>query len=111
MGDPAWPLANPSFAESTEDIDACRRLVLDGNLAIAREARALLSLAISESLVEHDGAGNKRIVKRRQTRSRDDVAQALIQACGMALRENPDLARAEDDGDEDDEEDLQQPHV
>ena len=98
----------PKYAESTEDIDATRRLVLDGCLSIAQDTRAILSLAISESLVEHDGAGNKRIVKRRQTRSRDDLAQALIQACGFALRENPDLARA-DDGD--DEDDLQQPSV
>ena len=100
----------PKYAESTEDIDATRRLVLDGCLSIAQDTRAILSLAISESLVEHDGAGNKRIVKRRQTRSRDDLAQALIQACGFALRENPDLARA-DDGDDEDEDDLQQPSV
>ena len=101
----------PRYAESTEDINATRRLVLDGNLAIAHDARALLSLAISESLVEHDGSGNVRLVKRRQTRSRDDTTQTLIQACGVALRENPDLARADDDGDDDDETDIQQSGV
>ena len=100
----------PRYAESTEDINATRRLVLDGNLAIAQDTRALLSLAISESLIKHDGSGNVRLVKRRHTRSRDDTTQALIQACGVALRENPDLARG-DDGDDDSEDDLQQPGV
>ena len=64
----------------------------DGSLTVDRACRALMRLALSESLIEHDGSDCVRLVKKRGWKSRDDVCQAMLLACGAALRECPDLA-------------------
>ena len=76
------------WSESTEDVMATRRLALDGNLAVVPEARPLFALALAASMVQEDDDNSVRLVKRDGTnlRSRDDLAQALVLACGLLGR-------------------------
>ena len=52
------------WSDSSEDVRACRRVALDGPLAIAAEARALLSASLAVAKVESDTSGNVRLTKR-----------------------------------------------
>ena len=76
------------WSESTEDIMATRRLALDGNLSVVPAARPLFALSLAASMVEEDDDNSVRLVKRDGTnlRSRDDLAQALVLACGLLER-------------------------
>ena len=75
------------WSESTEDVMAARRLALDGSLAVVEHVRPLYRLTLAESAVEHDDAGNVRMVKAdTNSRSRDDLAAALVMAAGALAR-------------------------
>ena len=75
------------WSDSSEDVRACRRLSLDGPLAIATESRALLSASLAAAKVESDTSGNVRLTKRGSNNTgRDDVAAALVLACGAHTR-------------------------
>ena len=74
------------WQESTADLQRCRQVGLDEGLSVAPESRRALRHALSESVVESDGAGNVRIDKMRADRSRQDVVQALVLACGRVPR-------------------------
>ena len=75
------------WSDSSEDVRACRRLALDGPLAIATESRALLSASLAVAKVESDTSGNLRLTKRgTNNQARDDVAAALVLAAGRHSR-------------------------
>ena len=77
-----------SWSEPTEQIQATRRLALDGALAVVPEARRLFRFSLAESSVEHDSSGNVRLVKLDEnSRTRDDLAAALVLACGQMARQ------------------------
>lgn len=84
-----WPLIvrQTRWSEATEDISGLRRLAKDGPLAVDEASRPLFRVSISESECVEDEQGNLRTRKRRNDRSRDDVAQALALACGCLQRE------------------------
>ena len=76
------------WSDSSEDVRACRRVALDGPLAIAAEARALLSASLAVAKVESDTSGNVRLTKRgTNNQARDDVAAALVLAAGRHTRQ------------------------
>ena len=75
------------WSDSSEDVRACRRVALDGPLAIATESRALLSASLAVAKVESDTSGNVRLTKRgTNNTARDDVAAALVLAAGRHTR-------------------------
>ena len=74
------------WSSSTEDIRHLRRAAADGPLAIAPGSRPLLAASLSASRVANDDAGNVRLKKSSQNLARDDVAAALILACGEWAR-------------------------
>ena len=74
---------------AAEDIRALRKQVLDGPLAIDAASLPLLSTSVACTTVKGDDQGNTRIIKSRNNRARDDVAQALTLAAG-ALSRAPD---------------------
>ena len=76
------------WSEATEDIAAFRDIALDGppTLSIAPEGRALMSFSVSQAEVATDDQGSTRLVKTRDKRSRDDVAQAAVLAAGETVR-------------------------
>ena len=83
-----WPVTirRPMWREATEDIGALRALATDGPLSIEPRSRGLFRVALREAEAESDTSGNVRPVKRRHERSRDDVALALMLACGALER-------------------------
>ena len=75
------------WSDSSEDVRACRRVALDGPLAIATESRALLSASLAVAKVESDTSGNVRLTKRgTNNQARDDVVASLILAAGRHTR-------------------------
>ena len=75
------------WSDSSEDVRACRRLSLNGPLAIAHESRALLSASLAVAKVESDTSGNVRLTKRgTNNTARDDVVAALVLAAGRHTR-------------------------
>ena len=75
------------WSESTADIMALRRAALDGPLSVAPECRRIFRFALAESTVEHDDAGNVRLVKGdTHNTHRDDLAAALVLAAGARSR-------------------------
>ena len=95
----------PRWRESSEDITALRRMALDGTLAVSPGSVGICNLGLREAIIEHEGSGSMRLLKRRQARSKNDVPAAMILACGEALRMEPSLADI--DGNESGEPDLQ----
>ena len=76
------------WSEASEDIRAVRKLAADGPLACAPESRALLTASLAVALVKNDDQGSVRMIKRGTNNTgRDDVAAALILACGSLARE------------------------
>ena len=76
-----------TWSEPTEQIQATRRLALDGSLAVVPDARPLYRLALAETTVEHDDQGNVRLVKADTNNThRDDLCAALVLACGQMAR-------------------------
>ena len=84
-----WPVIPRSqrWSESTEDISSLRALVQDGPLSIAPESRGMALLGLSEASCVSDDGGSVRLVKKRSTRSRDDVGIAMVLACGALARQ------------------------
>ena len=83
-----WPVVPRvvRWSEATDDISGFRRLVADGPLSIAPECRALARVGLSQAVVVSDDQGSVRLAKRRQGRSRDDVAVGATLACGALAR-------------------------
>ena len=75
------------WSNSSGDIRALRKLVRDGPLSIAEGSRPLLIVSMSAAYVEHDKAGNMRLIKKGFNNSaRDDVAAAAVLAAGAFER-------------------------
>ena len=82
------------WSEAAEDIRAARRLALDGPLAVDPASRPLLATSLAAAMVANDDQGSVRLVKRGTNNTgRDDVAAALVLACG-ALSRAPKPRRA-----------------
>ncbi len=91
--DNRWPIEprRVRWSESTEDIAAFRRMAKDGPLAVAPECAPLVEFALSEAECRSEDGGSIRLLKRRNQRSRDDVAVAGTLAAGEVSRQ---LSRA-----------------
>ena len=74
------------WSESTFDIMATREVGLDGDLSIVPASRWLYRLSLAESAIEEDDDNSVKLVKAREARSRDDLAAALVRACGALKR-------------------------
>ena len=85
-----WPVhtRRTMWSNSTEDIGAFRKLLLDGNplLALDPVGYHLAGLGFAQCKVHADTSGNVRIVKRRNVRSRDDIGVAAVLAAGAMQR-------------------------
>ena len=76
--------------DAAEDIRATRQQALDGPLSCEIASRGLLSASLSAALVKSDDQGSVRLVKRGSNNTaRDDVAAALVLACGLLARAPP----------------------
>ena len=76
------------WSESSDDIRATRKLAGDGPLSCEAGSRALLTASLAAAMVKNDDQGSTRMVKRgSHNQARDDVAAALILACGSLARE------------------------
>ena len=84
-----WPLVPrvTRWSEATEDISAFRRLAADGPLSVAPQCQGLARVSLSEASVVSDDQGSCRLEKKRNRRSRDDVAVAGTLAAGAIARE------------------------
>ena len=83
---PVWPRVT-QWSDAGADIRALRRLALDGGLAATADSRDLLTVSLAASRVEHDKAGNVRLLKSdSNSTGRDDVAAALVLAAGALSR-------------------------
>ena len=75
------------WSESSEDIRGLRKAALDGPLAVEPGSRGLLTASLAVAMVENDSSGNVRMIKRgTNNQARDDVAAALVLACGEVAR-------------------------
>ncbi len=82
------------WSEASEDIRAVRKFAKDGPLAVDPGSRRLLAASLAVAMVANDDQGNTRLAKRgTNNQARDDVAAALILACG-ALSRAPKPRRA-----------------
>ena len=71
------------WSESSADIRALRKMVMDGPLSVSQESRSMVSAALSRATVQNDDAGNVRLIKNgTNNTARDDVAAALVLAAG-----------------------------
>ena len=76
------------WSESSYDIRAFRQYAKDGELAIEPECHDLFSASLAQSKIKIDESGNMRMVKNpKGKKGRDDVAFALVLACGSAKME------------------------
>ena len=84
-----WPVIPRvvRWSEATEDISAFRQLVADGPLSIVPECRSLALVALSQASVASDDQGSVRLQKRKNGRSRDDVAVCATLAAGALVRQ------------------------
>lgn len=74
------------WSEASYDIRALRRAVNDGNLSVG-PSRHLIAESMFATMIEHDKAGNMRILKKgTANQGRDDVSAALTLAAGEACR-------------------------
>ena len=74
------------WSEASEDIRATRKAAKDGPLAVAQGSRALLAASLAGAMVKNDDQGSVRMVKDANNAARDDVAVALVLACGALAR-------------------------
>ena len=75
------------WSESSFDIRSLRAMALDGPLAVDADSQVLLATSLSQALVKSDDAGNTRLIKQGfNNTGRDDVAAALVLACGAWSR-------------------------
>ena len=75
------------WSEATEDIAGLRKLAIDGPLSIVAECRGLARLGLWQATVHSDDQGSVRLAKKRNRRSRDDVAAAGVLSVGAMARE------------------------
>ena len=69
--------------DAATDIRALRKGVRDGPFSIVEGSRALLIASLSVAYIKSDDQGNTRLAKDGgHNRARDDVAAALLLACG-----------------------------
>ena len=62
-------------------------MAADGPLSCAEGSRDLLTASLGVAMAASDDAGNVRLIKKGfNNRSRDDVAAALVLACGELSR-------------------------
>ena len=77
------------WSDAAFDIRSLRQMALDGPLSVDKGSRALLETSLSAAMVKSDDQGNTRLVKKgTQNASRDDVAAALVLACGAVARKS-----------------------
>ena len=74
------------WSEATDDISAFRKFALNGLLSVEEDCRPLVTMALSQCRLKPDDSGSFFLKKRQQDSSRDDVAQALVLACGGLSR-------------------------
>ena len=75
------------WSEASEDIRATRAAAKDGPLACTESSRPLLAASLAAAMVKNDDQGSVRMVKRGTNNTgRDDVAAALVLACGALSR-------------------------
>ena len=75
------------WSEASFDIRSLRAMALDGPMAVDADSQALLETSLAQAMVKSDDAGNTRLVKKgSNNQSRDDVAAALVLACGALAR-------------------------
>ena len=75
------------WSEASEDIRATRKAAKDGPLACPPASRPLLTASLAAAMVKNDDQGSVRMIKRGTNNTgRDDVAAALILACGALAR-------------------------
>ena len=75
------------WSEASEDIRATRKAAKDGPLACPPSSRPLLTASLAAAMVKNDDQGSVRMVKRgTHNEGRDDVAAALMLACGALSR-------------------------
>ena len=75
------------WSQSSYDIRALRRGIVDGPLVIAEESRPLVATSLSAAMVQNDTSGNVRMLKRGHANAgRDDVAASLILLGGAYQR-------------------------
>ena len=68
---------------AAEDIRALRKLALDGPLSVELASRNLIGASLAAAMVKNDDQGSVRLQKRGSNNTgRDDVAAALVLACG-----------------------------
>ena len=72
--------------EVAGNAQSTRARLLDSACGITESSKALLGAAFKEVVLKISPTGETRIEKRDQRRSRDDVAQAILMACGFAAR-------------------------
>ena len=78
------------WSESGFDIRSLRKLALDGPLNVSPESVLILTASMAAARVKPDDSGNVRLVKRGTNNTgRDDVAAALVLACGLFERSMP----------------------
>lgn len=76
------------WKESTEDVEALKKRVLDGPFAVDPGSVPLLAHGLKMASLEHDTTGNFRITKGgSHNTERDDPAAALAVAAGLWERE------------------------
>ena len=83
-----WPVLPrvARWSDATEDIAGLRKLAGDGPLSIVPECRGLARLGLWQATVHSDDQGSVRLAKKRNRRSRDDVAAAGVLAVGAMAR-------------------------
>ena len=77
----------PLWSSGSEDVRALRKLSMDGPLSCGGPSAALIAASLAVAVVECDTSGNVRLRKGSANTARDDVAAALILACGSLKRE------------------------
>lgn len=76
------------YEEASADIRATRKLFLDGPIVPTADSWVLLAASLAVAKVRNHESGNVRLVKRDPSNNsaRDDVAAALVLACGALRR-------------------------
>ena len=77
------------WSEASNDIRALRQQISDGTLSPTENCIALMTASLSVCEVKNDEQGNCRLCKKGSNgTARDDVAAALVLACGAWSRAN-----------------------
>ena len=75
------------YSEASHDLGAVRKLALDDGLSVDPAARHILTLSLASAGVERDSSANIMLCRDSSGhRRRDDLAAALVLACGEHVR-------------------------